>query len=378
MLTDTLLDKVNTNFGDYKKTTVRNLLIIACSMLLKETVCLNKLKGVVGVFTGKREIDPSSHYKGLIRFFDKHAFTSLWLQLLGYAVSAFEEVSEYLIIDGTSWKWRGEWHHYLTLGIVVYGVCIPIFWVNLRKQGTSNFKERRSLMKKALRFYSLSGKILLGDREYIGIDWFKFLIDCNLHFVIRLRYKAYKSLFDKGEGLDYEKLIAKVKRSKIPHKTIKKQVKINEQTYFFIFCKNPERNAKEPVLFLITSLDEPKYVSAVRYGVRWKIEHCFKNLKSNGFDLECMNLKGDARRNLLMAIMIFAYALSILEGFKTYACSRVIIYAHGRVEKAESLFRYGIDRLCPKVISLQTFLEYLVKHFSIPDSRKKLGKICFV
>lgn len=378
MLTDTLLDKVNRNFGDYKKSTVRNMLIIACSMLLKETVCLNKLKGVVGVVTGKTETSPLSNYKRLIRFFDKHAFSPLWLQLLGYAMTAFEEVSEYLIIDGTSWKWRGKWHHYLTIGIVVKGVCIPIFWVDLRKQGTSNFKERRSLMKKALRFYSLSGKILLGDREYIGLDWFKFLISCHLDFVIRLRYKAYKSLFDEIEGLDYEKLIGKVKRSKIPHKTIKKQVQIDGQIYFFIFCKNPKPNAKEPILILITTLDEPKYMSALRYGVRWKIEHCFKNLKSNGFDLECMNLRGNARRNLLMATMVFAYALSIVEGFKTYAHSRVITYADGRVEKAESLFRYGIDKLCPKVFSLHLFLEYLVKYFKIPDSRKVWGKISFV
>lgn len=378
MLTDTLLDKVNTNFGDYKKTTVRNLLVIACSMLVKETVCLNRLKGIMGNFTGKTEVSPLSHYKRLIRFFDKHAFSPLWLQLLGYALSAFDEISEYIIIDGTSWKWRGKWHHYLTLGIVVYGVCIPIFWIDLRKQGTSNFKERRNLMKKALRFYSLSGKILLGDREYIGIDWFKLLIDNDLNFVIRLRYKAYKTVFNECEGLDYEKIIAKVLRSKIPHKTIKKRVQIEGQTYFFIFCKNHKPNAKEPILILITNLDEPKYVSVERYGVRWKIEHCFKNLKSNGFDLECMNLKGDARRNLLMAIMVFAYVLSIVEGFKTYATSRVVTYAEGRVQKAESLFRHGIDRLCPKVFSLPLFLVYLVEHFRIIDSQRIYEKISFV
>lgn len=378
MLTDTLLDKVKRNFGDSQKSTVRNMLIIACSMLLKETVCLNKLKGVVGVVRGKTWVSPLSNYKRLIRFFDKHAFSPLWLQLLGYAMTAFDEVSEYLIIDGTSWKWRGKWHHYLTLGIVMHGVCIPIFWVDLGKQGTSNFKERRSLMKKALRFYSLSGKILLGDREYIGLAWFKFLISCHLDFVVRLRYKAYKSLFNECEGFDYEKLIGKIKRSKIPHKTIKKQVQIDGQSYFFIFCKNPKPNAKEPVLILITNLDEPKYISALRYGIRWKIEHCFKNLKSNGFDLECMNLKGNARRNLLMAIMVFAYTLSIVEGFKTYASSRVITYAQGRSEKAESLFRYGIDKLCSKVFRLHLFLEYLVKYFKIPDSRKVWAKISFV
>lgn len=375
MLTDTLLDKVTTNLGNYKKTSIRNLLMIACSILIKETVCLNKLKGVMGTFTEKSQVSPSSHYKRLIRFFDKHSFSALWLQILGYSMLAFDKVSEYLIIDGTSWKWRGKWHHYLTIGIVIHNVCIPIFWIDLHKHGTSSFKERRRLIKKALRFYSLSGKILLGDREYIGLNWFKFLVDCDLHFVIRLRYKAYKSIFNNFEGLDYEKIVGKVRRSKVPHKTIKKEVQIEGQTYFFIFCKNPEPQAKEAVLFLITTLDEPKYKSAQRYAVRWKIEHCFKNLKSNGFDLECMNLKGDARRNLLMAIMVFAYVLSIVEGIKTYAFSRVITYADQRVEKAESLFRYGIDRLCPNVVSILSFLIYLNKIFDEKRLRKNVGKL---
>lgn len=378
MLTDSLLRKVSPNFGGHKISTVRNLLIVCCSMLVRETACLNKLKGTVGIVLNKPETESNSHYKRLTRFFSDHAFSSLWVELLQYATQAFDELSEYLIIDGTSWKWRGKWHHYLTIGITVYGVCIPIYWVDLRKQGISSLKERKKLIRAVLRFFDLAGKIVLCDREYIGISWFKFLIDNDLSFVIRLRAKAYKSFIDECDGLNYDKLIAKVRRSKIPHKTLKKAFWIEGEQYYFIISKNPDINAKEDILLLITNLDEPKEITAARYGIRWKIEHCFKNLKSNGFDLECMNVKGDARRNLLMAVVVFAYVLSIAEGIKTYASTRVITFKNERKQKAESLFRYGIERLRPKVAILKGLLDFLVVNLIVPDLTCIRPKTVFV
>jgi hypothetical protein len=43
-----------------------------------------------------------------------------------------------------------------------------------------------------------------------------------------------------------------------------------------------------------------------------------KLLKANGFDLEAINLKGEARRTFLMAVVVFSYVLSIHQGLKTY------------------------------------------------------------
>ena len=85
---------------------------------------------------------------------------------------------------------------------------------------------------------------------------------------------------------------------------------------YVVVVKNPKKNAKEPYLLLITNMDKPAVTIAGTYPIRWKIEHCFKHLKSNGFCLETINLKGSARQHLLMAVMVFSYVLLIIEGLK--------------------------------------------------------------
>jgi hypothetical protein len=77
--------------------------------------------------------------------------------------------SDYLTLDVTSWK-RGEvWCHYLVLCVIYNGVAIPIFWMDLEKQGISSTKERISFMKRVFRSFNLTNKILIADREYIGV-----------------------------------------------------------------------------------------------------------------------------------------------------------------------------------------------------------------
>lgn len=67
---ESLLNKLNENFPDLSKSGLKNVLILALRLLLKETVCLNKLKGTVGTITGNKKTQPSSNYKRLIRIFD--------------------------------------------------------------------------------------------------------------------------------------------------------------------------------------------------------------------------------------------------------------------------------------------------------------------
>lgn len=50
---ESLIHKINLKFKKLKKSELQNLLILSLSMLGVETVCLNKMKGVVGQITGK-------------------------------------------------------------------------------------------------------------------------------------------------------------------------------------------------------------------------------------------------------------------------------------------------------------------------------------
>jgi hypothetical protein len=59
---ESLLDKVTKGFPKRGKTCVKNILILAQGIILKETVCLNKVKGAVGAITGKTSTKPDYSY----------------------------------------------------------------------------------------------------------------------------------------------------------------------------------------------------------------------------------------------------------------------------------------------------------------------------
>lgn len=358
-----LLAKYNEQSLKISKSSFKNILILSLSMLIGQTVCLNKLKGLVGQLTGKLSTKSSSNYQRLIRIFHHHAFSRLWLDLLIFVFELLRLKSEYLTLDGTSWKQGKRWHHYLTLCIVYQGVAIPIYWVDLEKHGISSTKERKKLLKRVLKSFNLRNKILLADREYIGTDWFKYLIDSGLNFVIRSKKRIYKGAIDQAQGKSLAALVAKVKGSKIPNKSVRKAFFLNGMKLFIVVIKNPNKRAKEAIIFLITNIDQAASCTAAMYRIRWTIEHCFKQLKSNGFNLESMNLKGPARRNLLMAIVIFTYVLSILEGLKDYKKVPLKKYKDGTITKTVSVFRHGIDKLVIICQSLEIFIKYIFQAF---------------
>ena len=364
---ESLTNKFSLKSLELSKKEFQNILILSLSMLRVQTVCLNKLKGIVGQITGKEGTKPSSNYQRLLRIFRNHAFSRLWLDLLRFVFQLLRLKCDYLTLDGTSWKKGDKWHHYLVLCIVYQGVAIPIYWVDLQKHGISNIGERKRFMKRVFRSFNLKDKILIADREYIGIDWFKYLIDNDLKFVIRLKKNVYHSSINKAKGKTVTELVQKVKRSKIPHKSVQKSFELDGMNLTFTIIKNPDKNAKEALIFLISNRTDSAIKIAFIYRIRWKIEHCFKQLKSNGFCLEAMNIKGKAKQNLMLAIVIFTYVLSVLEGLKNYKKIALKKYANGTVSKAVSVFRNGLDKIVIITSLISKFIKYILKQFSKID-----------
>lgn len=352
-------------------------MILAMGILVKETVCLNKIKGAVGAITANTRTQPASHYKRLIRIFDNYSFSSLWLELLRVAFSLLRLKSDYLLLDGTSWQKGERKIHYLTLCVVYQGVAIPIYWEDLQKKGTSSVKERKRLMRKAMKYYNLKDKILLADREYIGEDWFCFLTEASIDFVIRLRKKNYKQAVDAAPGKSYATLEKKALRSRKVGKAVGKSITLQGQHFTFVVVNNPKADAEEPLIYLLSSLAEAPACIAARYPIRWKIETCFKHLKTNGFDLEEMNLSSKSRCQLMMAVVVFAYTLSIHEGLKDYHKVGVKTYADGLQTKAYSVFRHGLDKLSAFCASLTDFCAYLVENLltNLPYYKSKYAII---
>lgn len=362
-----LLDKLTPYLPDYPESGLTNLLVLVLAMLNKRTVCLNKLKCAVGGILGNSHTRVDSHYIRLIRFFNTYSASDLWLHILRCGLQLLPLKTKYLVLDGSSWQRGQTWRHYITLCVVYRGVAIPILWQDLAKKGSSSTQERITLFDLALEHFSLAGKVLLADREYIGVDWFNYLLDKQIDFVIRSRDYSYFSLIDSGsEGLSVEGMIAKVMRSKKANKALKKAFRLSPDgaKLWIVVAKNPCPEGKEEFMILITSLDQKVYATVADYLKRWKIEHCFGQLKSNGFDLEVINLGSPVRRRLLMAVTVLAYILSVTEGLKDYH-ERVAYKRHGsdgRSYRAVSVFRYGIDQLSATLRTISQGICYLTQN----------------
>ena len=354
-----LLGKINEYLPNHSKSCVKNVLILSLCLLIKETVNLNKLKGTAGAVLGQSKTKPNSNYKRLIRIFDQYSDSTLWMDLLVFVFTFLGLRGDYLILDGTSWRSGKTKFHFLTLCVVYQGVAIPILWRNLHKIGHSSAEERIGLVKEALLRFDLSYSVLIADREYIGVKWLKYLIDNEIDFIVRLKSGTYKEAIDQSAGRSYMQLCGKVKRSKVVGKVLGKPFVLEEMPLNFVVLKNRRQDADDPLVLLVTSLREPARSIADKYRMRWKIEAFFRHMKTNGFSLEAMNLGTESRCQLLMAIVVFAYVLSIKEGLKTYSKVRIKLYPDGAQEREESVFRHGLNSLMRFCANLLTFCRHL-------------------
>lgn len=355
-----LLDQFKTEFNEYQPHVLQNAFLVVCGLLHCRTVCLYKLRSFVGSYLGNSETQLSSHYKRLTRFFTNEQESDLWQSFLLQGIRLFRLKVDYLILDGTKWKVGQRKYHFQTLSIIYKGVSIPIAWLDIEKLGSSNERERMDLFSQAIERFSLAGKTLIADREYVGSMWFNFLLSKGIDFVIRIRLGDYESQVNREGGPCYDQLMNKALNSK---RVYSKLISIGKNSLWFSIKRNRKGSPKDPFIILLSSRAEP--VQAYRiYAQRWQIEQCFRHLKSNGFDLQKLGLKNPLKVQLMMALVIFAYCISIHLGMKQWKKVRFKTYPDGTRYREISAFRLGLDLISgwarDKLMFL-TFLEHAFK-----------------
>ena len=373
-----LLAKVTPFFSNHSEHIVRNLFITTQGIFAAKTTNLNEVKDEIGnILENQQTTKPESNYKRLIRFFqisdeDKQKLSKS-LMCVSFCILGLKgRKPKYLTLDGTCWEFGEKKIHLMTLGVIINGVSIPICWEDLDKKGISNYSERIALMDKACEWYNLQGMVLLADREYIGEHWFKYLKNKGLHFIIRLKKHNYKEYVDeqrsevnkafKHQKWRYIGLEREAKMKRYQRTGVAKQIIIEGQKYTFVVFKNPKKDPDEPLLYFISTLKKKQKVVSL-YPIRWKIECCFKHLKSNGFKLEDLNLKDSEKIKMMMAIVCFLYVLCIHQGilaYKNYKTSDFKKYRDGTKTLAVSIFRKGKALLAGKFHHLKSFLIYLI------------------
>lgn len=362
---------------------LNNLLTVAQCMCLARSTNLAKAKDYVSQVLGYTEenaVQPQSHYQRLIRFFDSavkaeqddgfyyalmEAIHQISLGLLGGLPKGKTRKLRVLLMDGTKWEVRGEKVQFLTLALVHQGVAIPLYAEDLLKAGHSSQAERIAFLKRVSEHFNLRGMLLLGDREYVGIEWFSSLhMEFGIQFAIRLKKGIYHQQIDAAGGKTWEEMQQKLRRNK-KVKWVSKLICLGGRAYRYVITRNAKAGGKgeDEFLYLLTTLPSAK-TAISQYVDRWQIEVLFRHLKSNGFDLESTRVEGKYKREVMMQILCLVYLLAIREGLLFYQrCPKAKQFKidYGRRVKTlvHSVFRQGLSILMSKIHSLDNMIRYL-------------------
>ncbi len=89
-------------------------------------------------------------------------------------------------MDLTNWQWGKANLNFLVLSACYKGVAIPLYWLALNKKGNSDTGERILLINRFIVGFGREKILgLLADREFVGKEWFAYLIKMQIPFDMR-------------------------------------------------------------------------------------------------------------------------------------------------------------------------------------------------
>ena len=276
----------------------------------------------------------SSRYRRLQRFFrevpfDYDALARLLMQSFGFTHSRY-----YLTLDRTNWQYGKRNLNFLVLGIVHKGIAVPVYWVVLNKRGNSNQRERIALLKRFItQFGSDQIEGVLGDREFIGKDWWHWLSTNKIPFLMRMKGNQHCTY--KGEKRPVSHLFRKLKPSEST--VLRKARHVSGQSVWL----SALRLETGDLLILAGNQKQAKPFDI--YGKRWEIETLFQALKGRGFHMEDTRMTHYFRIKKMMALLALGFCWAHKTGEWRNEQTPLRPKKHGRYE--QSFFRYGLDYL---------------------------------
>lgn len=290
-----------------------------------------------------------TNYRRLQRFlalFDPGADTLMRLLL---ALRPDPEEPLTLVLDRTEWKFASTRRNLLTLGYLWQGFVIPLRWMDLGREGNSNFYERRALLEPLLHEIGPTKiRALVADREFIGEAFFAWMNERALRFIIRIRKNARvrhqrshpRARAVASYGLRAGELFADLAEGE--RRPLDEPQLIYSNRLYVVGA----RQGEEPWILVtnepVACAEEADEVLAL-YGQRWSIETSFGAFKRRGFDLESTHLRSPERLERLVGVLAVALLWAVKVGLWCHQQAPIRLKRHGR--RSVSLFRYGLDYL---------------------------------
>jgi Transposase DDE domain len=279
----------------------------------------------------------ASTYRRLQRFFQHVRLGSDWSAPLVIALLGLDGPWR-LALDRTQWKLGTRHVNILMLAVVTRRARVPLIWSVLDNNGgTSDSGARIRLMRRYLAIFGAASiRLLLADREFIGLAWMNFLNENNIPFAIRMKEKLFVTTED-GRRLALGSALRKCRgvrtfRATLGHDAASGPLWLN-------FAARRLEGGE----LLIVAANIPARAALAAYRKRWAIECLFGDTKTRGLNLEDTRLVIPRKLDLLLALVALsvawaAKAAAILIGRKSPARK-----THGYL--AKSWFRIGFDQV---------------------------------
>jgi hypothetical protein len=277
---------------------------------------------------------PASTYRRLQRFFQFFGLGRDWAAPTLAAMLGTDRWA--LVLDRTQWAIGRVEVNYLVLAAVTRRKRVPLFWTLLPHRGNSSTADRIALMQRYFALFpAASIRILLGDREFIGVDWLKYLNDYNIPFAIRLR-EDLRVTDAAGHDLTLAARLRLARRSR----TFRARIGAREEADGPLLNLAAKHIGDE---WLIVCSNRPARAALDLYRRRWAIECLFGDTKTRGLNIEDTRLTCPRKLALLMAIVALALAWALCTATRILGTKAPKRKAHGYYEK--SWFRTGLDEL---------------------------------
>lgn len=340
-----------------------------CETLIDFTLALNKsrtvnLSQMCNYSSKVGNIESSSIYKNYQRLvhnskISKDDLAKSILQLLDLGHCKLT-----LALDRTNWKYGKKDINLLVLSVCVLGCSLPLYWLELDSRGNSNTEERIALLEQFIaQFGSARIDYLVADREFIGNNWFKYLADNGISFIVRI--KSNMLLEHNGIEVSAGTLFKQVTQGGM----ITHQVKIEGK---LLLAQATRSTENELVIVVYNKLDEPNLL--VIYAKRWRIKCLFGNLKSKGFNFEDTHFTAKDRISNLTKLIVLAFTICYLLGLIRASKWPIVVKNHGY--KQNSFFRYGYDLLIQTLnMSLTKAIKLItlcMNDFTLEEKCKKI------
>ncbi|WP_017327058.1 IS4 family transposase [Synechococcus sp. PCC 7336] len=216
----------------------------------------------------------------------------------------------YLAID------RTQWYDYnlILVSLIYHNRAIPVKFALLNKRGSSNYEEQITFLKPVLELLSDYTVVLLGDREFCGVDLAKWLGEQGAYMALRLKKNEYIELPGQTQAQLSQLGIQAGESHFFSDVKVTKTKGFGPINVAARRKRNYGSNVTKETWYIMSNLTDLDGVLKA-YSCRMGIEEMFRDWKKGGYNLEDSKLTG--KRFISMALLVsLAYYMATFKGEK--------------------------------------------------------------